>query len=397
MAITIHCDCGAKLQVKDEYAGQEGRCPKCGNTIQIPHPARPVADDDPGPATYQVVEETEEAPRRKKEPEREFDLDVGGKGGDSRRERRERGGDPDQGDVTDHGGEPIPAWMDFFEDPPEKIGPIMSACSDLRKGQEPWSAGARAGVTLFVGAIGMVIGLMITLGFGIREAFWAAFWPILLTVILAAIAFLCTGFAHTVTYVGRLGVARYGCTGNRDNVSSKESFLFADAIDLRTKTVLHYTNGAYQHTNYTYTWNDINGNTRFTITGQHNSEAGNPPTHHAFHFARASEIAWTLFLLEDAYNKVRSNGSIQFNLAGGDWIKVFDDGLKIKVGGVKEEWSLKEIRSVTVNAGTVEIRHREAQEGWFSSSGVVKFQYDQLANAQLFFHVLEKIGVSING
>ncbi len=390
MAITIHCDCGAKLQVKDEYAGQEGRCPKCGQTLMIPHPDAPldVLDEvEPATPTYQVREEEDD-----REPERERER--------SRRSARqeEPPDDEDPVQLTDHGGEELPSWMDFFADPPKKIGTVISACSTLRKGVKPWSPGARAGVVLFVAALGLVIGLMISSGFHIREPFWAGFWPILLTSLLALIAFLSTGFSHTVTYIGRLGLARYTCSGNRDNVSTKEVFLFADAEDLRTKTVLHYTNGAYQHTNYTYTWNDRHGGPCFIITGQHNSEAGNPPTTHAFQFARAGEIAWTLFLLAQMREEDERKLSVQFHLTGDDWIKLSKDGIRFKVGGMKEDWTVREIGSVSVNAGTVVIRHRDAQEGWFSSSGIVKFQYDQLANAQLFFHVMEKlVGVQVNG
>ena len=30
MAIVLHCSCGRKLQIRDEFAGQEGKCPACG-------------------------------------------------------------------------------------------------------------------------------------------------------------------------------------------------------------------------------------------------------------------------------------------------------------------------------------------------------------------------------
>lgn len=33
--ITVTCDCGAKLRVKDELAGKKGKCPKCGQIIAL--------------------------------------------------------------------------------------------------------------------------------------------------------------------------------------------------------------------------------------------------------------------------------------------------------------------------------------------------------------------------
>ena len=42
-------------------------------------------------------------------------------------------------------------------------------------------------------------------------------------------------------------------------------------------------------------------------------------------------------------------------------------------------------------------RRRDAKEGWFSSTGVFKFPYGSLANAQLFIFLVEKlVGVKIN-
>jgi hypothetical protein len=34
--IQVQCDCGATLNVKDEYASKKGKCPKCGQVIAIP-------------------------------------------------------------------------------------------------------------------------------------------------------------------------------------------------------------------------------------------------------------------------------------------------------------------------------------------------------------------------
>jgi hypothetical protein len=381
MAITVHCECGVKLQVKDEFAGQEGRCPKCQRTLHIPSPNQALDVLEVAEPSHYEVREVES-----ERTDRDRDRD------------NDRRDDQQQEPVTDHGGDQLPSTMDFFVDPPREIGPVVSACSTLAKGVEPWSPGARAGLVLFVAALGLILGLMIAIGFGIREVFWAAFWPILLTIVLALIAWAVTIFSHTVTFVGRDGLARFGCSGNRDNVSSTEIFHFADAQDLRTRTVHHYTNGVYQNTQYTYTWTDINGVQRFAISGSHNSENSAPPSQHPFHFARAGEIAWSNFLLNLAYRQIELGNPIRFNLSGGDWIKLGKESIEFKIGGTHDEWPSNVVSSVRVNAGQVQIRHRDAQEGWFSSSGIVKFQYDQLANAQLFFFVMERIvGIPING
>src|SRR5438067_934648 len=40
VAILLTCGCGRKLQIDDRFAGQQGRCPSCGETIDIPDHAR---------------------------------------------------------------------------------------------------------------------------------------------------------------------------------------------------------------------------------------------------------------------------------------------------------------------------------------------------------------------
>jgi hypothetical protein len=44
-----------------------------------------------------------------------------------------------------------------------------------------------------------------------------------------------------------------------------------------------------------------------------------------------------------------------------------------------------------VDAGVIRIKRHGAREGWFSSSGVFKFDFTNLGNAQLFFFLVEKV------
>ncbi len=55
MSIEFHCDCGQKIAVPDQMAGKKGKCPGCGNVLDVPQPhAEPIpvataAPDDPEP------------------------------------------------------------------------------------------------------------------------------------------------------------------------------------------------------------------------------------------------------------------------------------------------------------------------------------------------------------
>src|SRR5262249_6577372 len=113
----------------------------------------------------------------------------------------------------------------------------------------------------------------------------------------ATLAVYLTRFKHTCSYVGRDGVARFVCSGDRTQLTVAEVFCFRDATELRTSQTRHYMNGAYQGTDYTFSWTDINGLTKYVIHGRHKSEQGRPPTGDKFHLAVAAEVAWTMHLL----------------------------------------------------------------------------------------------------
>jgi hypothetical protein len=50
MAIAFTCPCGQQLQARDEHAGQQTRCPKCGNAVLIPSATAAAPPARPGPA-----------------------------------------------------------------------------------------------------------------------------------------------------------------------------------------------------------------------------------------------------------------------------------------------------------------------------------------------------------
>jgi len=245
------------------------------------------------------------------------------------------------------------------------------------------------------GLVGLVVGVIIVFISSPREQFWQAFWPLLLAGIAIASAAIRSGFAHTCTYVGRQGVARFACKGGREKVTC-EVFRFRDATELRTAQTLRYVNGVYQNTTYSFDWSDVGGRTRYTISGSHRSQSGNPPSTDAYHFARAAEFAWTYYLLENEYRQIELAGSVAFNLKGGRWLRLLPKGIYFSLGGETVEWDAGDIAAAQIEKGVVRIKRNDAREGWFSSTGVMKFPFSDVANAQLFFHLLEKlVGVRV--
>jgi hypothetical protein len=368
VAIVLTCECGRKLQIKDEFAGQEGQCPACGRTLHIPSAN---TENNGPPLTTRAVPVEESIPEALP-PER----------------------NPDD-EITDHGGRRLSSKVEFFADPPAEIGPIFSAYTTLREGKKPYSLGARLLGTGVAGSLGLGLGVLIVLGASVRNEFWQVVWPVGLTILIAGLALLATNFSHTSTYVGRDGVARFKCRNSRENVTA-EVFRFRDATELRTSQTVHYVNGVYQNTTYSFQWTDVGGRTRYTIAGQHRSKQGNPPSTDAFHFARAAEFAWTYYLLGEVHQRLGLGGSVAFNLKGGHWVRLAPSGISFCVGGEPEEWDAADIAAAHLEQGMVRIKRNDAREGWFSSSGVLKFPFDSLANAQLFFHLLQKlVGVPV--
>jgi hypothetical protein len=372
VAIVLSCECGRKLQISDEFAGQEGQCPSCGRTMIIPggDGSEMNGAADNGFAVVNAVQP--EAVVADKSPEPPTVV-------------------PSEEKLTNHGGGPLSRDSDFFAEAPEEIGPVLSAHTTLMTTTRPWSGGGRLVAAGLAGLFGLGIGAGIVLIFEPLAEFWHVFWPTLGTIVGLLIAFAATRFSHTCTYVGRDGVARFNCAGNRNRITGAERFLFRDAAELRTGQTVRYHNGSYQGTDYTFIWTDVGGRKRYGINGTHKAVRDLPPSTDPYHYGLASELAWTASLLAQTQRQFELAGSVPFNLKGGHSVRVSPGGLTIQLGGEPLEWPLNEIDAIMVEKGTVKIKRADAQEGWFSSKGVAKFPFEHLANARLFLHVVNRV------
>jgi hypothetical protein len=419
MPIVLTCACGKRLQIQDKYAGQEGKCPKCGRTFEIPaplddpdapfslEPARraepepqPEPEPEPPPEVAPLDEPVSREPTRRQAERREPPpLPRQPEHREARREpRRERSPAPagplvqeDGKPVTNHGGDTLPRDIDFFVGAPQEIGPLVTADSSLRQHMKPRSAAARAAIIL-VSAI-ITAWLMVVVVFAIRprEKFFYFFWPMVLGGLAALIAGLATRFKHRCSYVGRDGVARYQCTGDRDRVSMSQLFVFRDAAEVRTGQTRRYVNGVYQGTDFTFTWSDVAGRTRYVHRGTYKAEGGNPRTSDPYHFGKSAELAFTMSLLPEVFQRLDMGGDVRFNVSGGRWVRLGPGYMIVRNTGGEEQWDGRDIAGVQIQQGVVYIRRRDAKEGWFSSTGVFKFDFAALANAQLFIYLVEKV------
>ncbi len=375
MAIVLSCECGRKLQINEEFAGQEGQCPSCGRTMLITAPEEAAVMTGPVATAVPVADVTTE-PNRAPAP------------ADNPPSPKET--------LTDHGGGALPDNSDFFAAAPEEIGPVLSAHTTLTTAKQPWNAGARLIVIGISGLIGLAIGSVAVYLIGPLQDIWYAIHPTVGSVGGVTIAFFRTRFSHACTYVGRDGVAKYTCAGNRDRIVRAEVFCFRDAAELRTGQTRRYVNGAYTGTTYFFNWTDVGGRNRHSINGTYRSAAGTPPATDPYQFGRAAEMAWTGYLLAQTQRQIDVAGSVVFNLKSGQLIRLLPGIIILQLGGQPIEWAANEIDAVVVEMGVVKIKRADAKEGWFSATGVVKFPFDSLANARLFFLLVNKwLGVRI--
>lgn len=381
--IAFECShCGKKLQVRDEFAGQTGKCPSCAATMDIP------TQDGSAALAYQVVADEEpeaiepEAPPPSVRPRRRSD-------------REEEEWQP-PAEVCNHAGGPLSGKEDFFAAPPPEIGEVFSASSSLRRDAAPMAPTTRLTVAIAIGAGGLVLGVVIALS--VRDSFLQLLFPVLFSGLGVGITLLATRFRHTCTFVGSEGIARFRCAGSREQVDGGDVFCFRDASELRSAQTRHYTNGVYQNTTYSYTWSDVTGRKRYQLSGSFRSEQGNPSAKSPFHFAFAAERAWTLYLYGQVQAQLKTSGTIYFGLGGRNWVRLGEEYISLHFNGETTECRADDIAQVRIEQGMVQVRRKDAREGWFSSQGVFKFPYGNLGNAQLFQILMEKlVGVPING
>jgi hypothetical protein len=262
--------------------------------------------------------------------------------------------------VTNHGEAPLTDQDDFFAPPPPEIGEVVTAYTTLRTDKHPWPVGNRVGLGFLIGSVLGVIAFLIG---GVAEAELGT--QIFLAAVGMGVGLLIglasTGFSHRCTYVGREGVAEFKCSGSRDRITTSNIFPFSEAAELRTTQVRRYVNGVYQGTNYN------------------------------FHFAGQAELAWSNYLLQFVKEQLDRDGFLHFNLGGADYVRVGPDFLELRVGGQTTECATSDIGALSLQAGMFTVKRRDAKEGWFTSKGVFKFNYNALANAQLFLFLLERL------
>jgi hypothetical protein len=287
--------------------------------------------------------------------------------------------------VTRHSGDPIQPTADFFADPPTEIGEVISAETSLSSYSRPWKLMSRVALAGLIGWGGAMILEFALKRFNPVEQSVLVTWEILLFLIVAALSWYFTRFSRRCSFVGKLGLARRKCKGNRNRVVGRESFLFENAAELRTAETRMYNHGMYLGTSYAFTWTDATGKKRNKLSGTYRGENKPPAAKDPYHFAVMAEGAWTAYLFDKLVTEAEASPSARFNLGGKHFVAIGPGFLDVFVSGSEPiRLTADEVGGIQVDAGVIKIKSVDAKEGWFSSTGVYKFNYQKMANSRLF-------------
>jgi hypothetical protein len=341
MAIDYQCPCGEVGEVGDEQAGGWVVCPVCKKR------GRALVSDvkAPGGYWYYLGEKPEDA--------------------------------------------------DFFVPPPPEIGTLLSSHTSLKRTAIPrplWLRILRA----VVGSVGISFLLAVGLFFGLRlpvDAGAALFmcFSIVIAPFAVGLMLFYTRFRHYCGYVGDLGVAHYACSISRERVKVKDVLLFRDAKELRVNLLDILIDGRYQYTTYHFSWTDETGRKIFHLSDSHYSNTQQPPFHDKFHLALTADSVWSDYLLQKIMPRLDAGKSWTFALTGNDRIEFWKDRFELHLRGKVQTFHPQGLSEALVWYGQIKLKEPGGKEGWITSHGVHTFLYGQLANARVFFTLLERL------
>jgi len=298
--------------------------------------------------------------------------------------------------VTTHAGESLDPSMDFFSFPPAEIGEVATASSTLRRNKGPLPLLLRLVLVLSPGLLALVVGERLIESLKMERGDSDGVRIVVLLVGLASAGSLwrVTRFAHTCSFVGANGVARFRMTRSRLRSCKAEVFQFADASELRTSQTRHYHAFLYLGTEYNFTWTNSVGERRYRLKGSYYSSAGKPNAKCGFYFALSAERAWSAVLAGQSGAPVEQDGSVQFRLKGLDWVRVGPGFVEFSTKWTAGKFETEQIEGATMSGGSFCLWCTDFK--WASGKGTLRFDYGHMANARVFLLALEQlVGIRI--
>lgn len=397
MPIFITCSCGKRLQAAESAAGKLVACPACKTQHRVPMPAAP--DDPPLTAIVELPASPSPPPLPRAVPpplpaedEAPYTIEPHDAADD----------DYDEPDAEHFG--PAEGKLDFFEPPPKRIGRVRSAHTSLVRSKRHTTMATRLIYTTaitFAAFVVLVVILLINGAYrrmGGVEVCMTFGGFVLFYLLVFGISLVATQFSHFCGYVGTRGLSYCECSGSRERITKKQTLTFDEAADLRTKLVHHYVNGVYQNTQYEFNWTDEENTVLLNITGNHTAHDGMPPDTSSYVFGVVAEAQWSAYLTDRVLETLNRGGSYTFHLTGGGTIKLRSDSLRLRIGRDDQDFYPEDIAEMVIAQGIIQLKEPGAKQGWFTSSGIHKFNFADLSNARVFLLLMERLfDVPING
>lgn len=303
--------------------------------------------------------------------------------------------------LLDHLGNPVRPDADFFQAPPDEIGPLISAHSTLKQGTQPLSWVLQVVLTGF-------FGVLFSFAFWLFANFVNAdqpskretttiLYPCIGAVLGMFLAWRHVGFGHQCSFVGEAGVACYTMKHGRKGTVEQAVLRFSDALSLLSRVVPQEFVGLFSWNSYDFQWRDGSNKTRFRLEGAF--RRANPRSRHwnAYSLAFAADLAWTAYLTDIANETIREQGFFQFNLSDGRWVRVGSGYLQLNLrGGEPVRVDRTMVESFHLKQGVFSVRMVDAAV--FGRRGKYSFSLDELENSSLFQLIVSRLtGVRLEG
>jgi hypothetical protein len=289
---------------------------------------------------------------------------------------------------------------DFFCPPRADLGRPVAAYTSLARHEQPKPLAARLLPPLLISAgiiaalvIGTVV-LQLVATNPLPPVALALGLPFLIGVALYlvfSIAFERSAFDHQCGYVGTQGCAFYSCKGSRDQLEPEQGFLYAQAAYLRVLTTHVFFEESYSYTNYVYIWTDRNNAALMEIRGMHGAHHHMPSLSSSYHLARVAEQVWSEYVLKVVLAKLAGGEAVDFPLSGDDCIRLRQGALQLHLQGKTQDFTPGDLAEMSIKEGHVALKEPGAQAGWFTESGFHRFEFADIANAQVFLLLMNQL------
>lgn len=292
----------------------------------------------------------------------------------------------------DHSGAPVPENVCFFAPPPLEIGTVLTAYTTMKAGAKHPSAIARASYVILWGAICGTL-LFIFGAYYMHSPKW-------LCITMAIVGFAIGAFLDSLgigirscSYVGEKGVVEFSSSEGPEKPALPTLFLFEKAADLRTKIADSSGSRGYLNTEFAFDWTDENGRSVRKFSGTFWSKEHTPNADSPYYIARSAEEAWTQRLFPSTLASIERGETKRFNLTGGNFVELSRDNLDISMWGKKERVILDDLEGIGIEAGIVKFKQTDAVRATlpFGKTGIYQFNYSDLANAKIFFLLVERL------